>query len=93
MINLLFVQLIQKLHCLCVIGRNKVKCAHSTITSPPSGMIPGFPTDFMTKGNERESMTRLKKLMTVMDSMSDGGDLTIFIIIHVHVHNYWTHNV
>ena len=56
-------------------------------------MIPGFPTDFMTKGNERESMTRLKKLMTVMDSMSDGGDLTIFIIIHVHVHNYWTHNV
>lgn len=37
------------------------------------GMIPGFPADFMSKGNERESMARLKKLMTIMDSMSDGG--------------------
>ena len=40
------------------------------------GMIPGFPTDFMSKGNERESMSKLKKLMTVMDSMSDGGKCT-----------------
>ena len=39
------------------------------------GMIPGFPTDFMTKGNERESMSRLKRLMTIMDSMSDQGQL------------------
>ena len=37
------------------------------------GMIPGFPADFMSKANERESMARLKKLMTIMDSMSDGG--------------------
>ena len=37
------------------------------------GMIPGFPADFMSKGNERESMARLKKLMTIMDSMNDGG--------------------
>ncbi len=37
-------------------------------------MIPGFPTDFMTKGNEQESMSRLKKLMTIMDSMCDGGN-------------------
>ncbi|XP_036002615.1 signal recognition particle 54 kDa protein-like [Fundulus heteroclitus] len=35
------------------------------------GMIPGFGTDFMSKGNEQESMARLKKLMTIMDSMSD----------------------
>uniref|UniRef100_UPI00358E1454 signal recognition particle subunit SRP54 n=1 Tax=Myxine glutinosa TaxID=7769 RepID=UPI00358E1454 len=35
------------------------------------GMIPGFGTDFMTKGNEQESMARLKKLMTIMDSMND----------------------
>lgn len=34
-------------------------------------MIPGFSTDFMTKGNEQESMARLKKLMTMMDSMND----------------------
>ncbi|PFX23134.1 signal recognition particle 54 kDa protein [Stylophora pistillata] len=35
------------------------------------GMIPGFSTDFLSKGNEQESMARLKKLMTIMDSMND----------------------
>lgn len=35
-------------------------------------MIPGFSQDFLTKGGEQESMARLKKLMTIMDSMSDG---------------------
>ncbi|KAG8126268.1 hypothetical protein E2320_021612 [Naja naja] len=41
------------------------------------GMIPGFGTDFMSKGNEQESMARLKKLMTIMDSMNDqGGDMS-----------------
>ncbi|XP_025089151.1 signal recognition particle 54 kDa protein [Pomacea canaliculata] len=35
------------------------------------GMIPGFSSDFMTKGTEQESMARLKKLMTIMDSMND----------------------
>ncbi|XP_053403993.1 signal recognition particle 54 kDa protein, partial [Mercenaria mercenaria] len=34
-------------------------------------MIPGFSSDFLTKGGEQESMARLKKLMTIMDSMSD----------------------
>jgi len=36
------------------------------------GMIPGFSSDFMTKGNEEESMRRLKRLMTIMDSMNDA---------------------
>ncbi|KAH7725558.1 signal recognition particle 54 kda protein [Aphelenchoides avenae] len=35
-------------------------------------MIPGFGPDFMTKGNEQESVSRLKKLMTIMDSMADN---------------------
>jgi signal recognition particle subunit SRP54 len=35
-------------------------------------MIPGFGPDFMTKGNEQESTSRLKKLMTIMDSMADN---------------------
>jgi len=35
------------------------------------GMIPGFSQDFMTKGCEQESQARLKKLMTMMDSMND----------------------
>ncbi|KAI6175516.1 Signal recognition particle 54 kDa protein [Aphelenchoides bicaudatus] len=35
-------------------------------------MIPGFGPDFMSKGNEKESVARLKRLMTIMDSMSDS---------------------
>ncbi|KAI6221839.1 Signal recognition particle 54 kDa protein [Aphelenchoides fujianensis] len=34
-------------------------------------MIPGFGADFMSKGNEKESVNRLKRLMTIMDSMCD----------------------
>lgn len=34
------------------------------------GMIPGF-NDFMNKGHEQESTKRLRKLMTIMDSMSE----------------------
>ena len=37
-------------------------------------MIPGLGGDLMTKGNEQESMARLKRLMTVMDSMNDQGN-------------------
>ncbi|CAG7827717.1 unnamed protein product [Allacma fusca] len=36
------------------------------------GMIPGFSQDFLGKGSEQESMARLKRLMTIMDSMNDG---------------------
>ena len=36
-------------------------------------MIPGFSRDFFPKGNEQESMARLKKYMTIMDSMNDKG--------------------
>ena len=39
-------------------------------------MIPGFSPDFMSKGNERESMAKLKRLMTMMDSMNDQGGET-----------------
>ncbi|XP_063992259.1 signal recognition particle subunit SRP54 [Diachasmimorpha longicaudata] len=35
-------------------------------------MIPGFSQDFMSKGTEHGSMARLKKLMTIMDSMNDA---------------------
>lgn len=42
-------------------------------------MIPGFGTDFMSKGNEQESMARLKKLMTIMDSMNDQGKMADFL--------------
>ena len=40
-------------------------------------MIPGLGSDFMTKGSEQESMARLKKLMTIMDSMNDQGNVIV----------------
>lgn len=36
------------------------------------GMIPGFSQYIMPKGSEEESVARLKRLMTIMDSMNDG---------------------
>lgn len=42
-------------------------------------MIPGFGPDFMSKGNEQESVARLKRLMTIMDSMADNGVLLWWI--------------
>ena len=42
------------------------------------GMIPGFSSDFISKGNEQESVARLKKLMTIMDSMNDDGKKLVF---------------
>lgn len=35
------------------------------------GMIPGFSTEFLTKGGEKESAARLKRMMCIMDSMND----------------------
>lgn len=45
-------------------------------------MIPGFSQDFMSKGTEQESMARLKRLMTIMDSMNDSG-LILFKMFHL----------
>ena len=44
-------------------------------------MIPGFSSDFLSKGNEQESMARLKKLMTIMDSMNDEGTCSVHGIV------------
>lgn len=35
----------------------------------------------MSKGNEQESMARLKKLMTIMDSMNDQGEHHIYCLL------------
>jgi len=37
-------------------------------------MIPLLGQELITKGEEQESMARLKKQMTIMDSMNDGGN-------------------
>lgn len=38
-------------------------------------MIPGFSTELMPKGREKESQARIKKFMTMMDSMTNKGTL------------------
>lgn len=55
------------------------------------GMIPGFSSDFLSKGNEQESMARLKKLMTIMDSMNDEGT-TAGLSFKGHGHNLFAQN-
>jgi len=55
-------------------------------------MLPGFGSDFLSKGNERESMARLKKLMTIMDSMSDQGNITtintrVILLLYIELDN------
>jgi hypothetical protein len=42
-------------------------------------MIPGFSTEFLTKGGEKESAARLKRMMCIMDSMNDKGYLMLFL--------------
>jgi signal recognition particle subunit SRP54 len=37
-------------------------------------MIPGFGTEFLSKGGEKESAARLKRMMCIMDSMNDKGN-------------------
>ena len=39
------------------------------------GMLPGFSSEFLGQGGEQESMMRLKRLMTMMDSMTDEGQI------------------
>ena len=38
-------------------------------------MIPGFTQELMPQGREKESTARLKKFMTIMDSMTDQGGI------------------
>jgi hypothetical protein len=46
-------------------------------------MIPGFSQDFLSKGSEQESMARLKRIMTIMDSMNDGGEYVCICMYYV----------
>lgn len=41
-------------------------------------MIPGFSQELMPKGREKESQAKIKKFMTMMDSMTDEGHSSLF---------------
>lgn len=47
-------------------------------------MIPGFGPEFMSKGNEQDSMKRLKRLMTIMDSMNDDGIKCFYYVRYIY---------
>ena len=36
-------------------------------------MLPGFSAELMPKGHEKESQAKIKRYMTMMDSMTDAG--------------------
>lgn len=36
-------------------------------------MLPGFSSELMPKGQEKESQAKIKRYMTMMDSMTDEG--------------------
>lgn len=38
-------------------------------------MLPGFSSELMPKGHEKESQAKIKRYMTMMDSMTDAGKL------------------
>ena len=41
-------------------------------------MLPGFSSELMPKGQEKESQAKIKRYMTMMDSMTDEGKLLVF---------------
>ncbi len=43
-------------------------------------MIPGFSQELMPKGRENESQAKIKKFMTMMDSMTNEG-LSVFLVL------------
>ncbi|XP_075251181.1 signal recognition particle subunit SRP54-like [Convolutriloba macropyga] len=68
-------ELMQKLHKGQFTLRDMYEQFQNIMKMGPFGqimnMIPGFSQDFMNKSTEQESMARLKKMMTIMDSMND----------------------
>lgn len=41
-------------------------------------MLPGFSAELMPKGHEKESQAKIKRYMTMMDSMTNEGKLFLF---------------
>jgi len=39
-------------------------------------MIPGLSAQFIEKGKEKEGRAKIKRYMTIMDSMTEKGELT-----------------
>jgi signal recognition particle GTPase len=44
-------------------------------------MLPGFSAELMPKGREKESSTKIKRYMTMMDSMTNEGKSRAFYVV------------
>lgn len=42
-------------------------------------MLPGFSSELMPKGREKESQAKIKRYMTMMDSMTNEGKQLLFM--------------
>jgi signal recognition particle subunit SRP54 len=40
-------------------------------------MLPGFSSELMPKGSEKDGQAKIKRYMTIMDSMTDAGELVL----------------
>ena len=47
-------------------------------------MIPGFSAQFIEKGKEKEGQAKIKRYMTMMDSMTDAGELVQHFLLGNH---------
>ena len=44
-------------------------------------MLPGFSAELMPKGREKESSAKIKRYMTMMDSMTNEGESRPFFVV------------
>jgi signal recognition particle subunit SRP54 len=42
-------------------------------------MLPGFNSELMPKGSEKDGQAKIKRYMTIMDSMTDTGKLILML--------------
>ncbi|KAJ8445533.1 hypothetical protein Cgig2_012421 [Carnegiea gigantea] len=52
-------------------------------------MLPGFSAELMPKGQEKESQAKIKRYMTMMDSMTNEGNLLVELDDYCGQHAYW----
>lgn len=53
-------------------------------------MLPGFSAELMPKGHEKESSAKIKRYMTMMDSMTNEGRSSQFCRGNVLLHLFCT---
>lgn len=53
-------------------------------------MLPGFSAELMPKGREKESQAKIKRYMTMMDSMTNEGKSSVLYLCFA---PFWIRNI